>query len=58
MMDNINIYIDADDEIQHSIDNFSDFIMSETIATSISKRDNLEKFDINGHLTGIAVERK
>ena len=57
MMDEIRIYICADDEISAAVDNASDFIKDETIAVSIEKKAELPEFDINGHKTGIAVER-
>ena len=57
MMDEIRIYICADDEISAAVDNASDFIKDETIAVSIEKKADLPEFDINGHKTGIAVER-
>ena len=57
MMDEIRIYMDADDEIRAAVDNAKSFIMDETIAVEISERKALPEFDINGHKTGIAVER-
>ena len=57
MMDNINIYLDADDEIKAAVDNASAFIMDQTLAKSITYKEGLEEFDINGHKTGICVER-
>jgi isoleucyl-tRNA synthetase len=57
MMDQIKIYMCADDEIRAAVDKASDFIKDETIAVSIENKDGLQEFDINGHKTGIAVER-
>ena len=57
MMDRINIYVDADADVSAAIESFRDYIMSETLADSISQRSGLETFDINGHKTGIDVER-
>ena len=57
MMDEIRIYMDADDEIKAAVENAKNFIMDETIAVEISERKDLPEFDINGHKTGIAVER-
>ena len=34
-----------------------DFIMDETIAVAIETADGLDEFDINGHKTGVDVER-
>ena len=57
MMDEINIYIDADDEIKAAVEANKDFIMDETIAKAVIEKSGIEEFDINGHKTGIAVER-
>ena len=57
MMDEINIYMDADDEIKKAVEGAKDFIMDETIAKKIEYKSGLDEFDINGHKTGIAVER-
>ena len=57
MMDEINIMIDADDEIKSAIENSKEFIMSETIAKSLEYTNGLDEFDINGHKTGIKVVR-
>ena len=57
MMDHIKIYLDADDEIKSAVEEAKDFIMEETLAESIVDASELEQFDINGHKTGIAVER-
>ena len=57
MMDKIKIYLDADDEVSAAVDAAKDFIMDETIAVGIEKADGLDEFDINGHKTGIKVER-
>ena len=57
MMDEIKIYMDADDEIKAAVERAKDFIMDETIAVAIEDRDDIPAFDINGHKTGLAVER-
>ncbi len=57
MMDEIKIYMDADDEIRAAVDNAKDFIMDETIAVAIEPKEELPTFDINGHKTGLAVKR-
>ncbi len=57
MMDRINIYIDADDEIKAAVCESEAFIMDETQADSITEKSGIDEFDINGHKTGIAVER-
>jgi isoleucyl-tRNA synthetase len=57
MMDRINIFVDADADVAAAMDIFKDYIMSETLADSISAKSGLETFDINGHKTGIDVEK-
>ncbi|MBO4862147.1 MAG: isoleucine--tRNA ligase, partial [Firmicutes bacterium] len=57
MMDRINIYVDADADVAAAIESFKDYIMSETLADSISAKNGLEAYDINGHKTGIDVEK-
>ena len=57
MMDQIKIYLDADDDISKAVDEAKDYIMDETIAVAIESSDGLDEFDINGHKTGIKVER-
>lgn len=57
MMDNINIYIDADEEVKAAVALHEDYIKSETLAASISEKTGLDAYDLNGHSTGIAVER-
>ena len=57
MMDNIRIFVDADEDVKAAIDVYGDYIRKETLAVSIEERDGLEKYDLNGHKTGIGVER-
>ena len=59
VLDNINIYYDGDDEIKEAVNLFEDFIKEETLAISIkSVTDGLiEKQDLNGHMTGIKLEK-
>lgn len=57
MMDSIKIYVDADEEITAAIEASKDYIMEETIAESIEVKTGIAEFDINGHNTGIEVER-
>ena len=57
MMDEIKIYMCADEEIRSAVEAAKDFIMDETIAVAIEAKEDLPEFDINGHKTGIAVER-
>ena len=57
MMDRIRIYVGADEAVSGAIDAYKDWIMGETLADSIEAKDGLEEFDLNGHKTGIDVER-
>lgn len=57
MMDRITISLEADDEIKAAVDNSADYIKEETLADSISYTEVADKFDINGHDTGICVKR-
>ncbi|MGN0659276.1 MAG: isoleucine--tRNA ligase [Emergencia sp.] len=57
MMDNIRITVEADEEVKAAIDIYADYIRKETLAVAIEEGADLEKFDLNGHKTGIAVER-
>ena len=55
---NINIYYNGDEEIESAVDKFEDYIKEETLALKIEEsKDPLEEFDLNGHETGINVER-
>ena len=58
MMDRICIYVDADDEIKNAISIHEAYIKDETLADEIKEKQGLETYDLNGHKTGIAVERK
>ncbi|MCK9218410.1 MAG: DUF5915 domain-containing protein, partial [Firmicutes bacterium] len=59
MMDRIEIYYDSDDEIAKGVDVHRDYIMSETLADVLErvKDDSFEKQDLNGHDTGIKLEK-
>ena len=43
--------------VAKAAETFGDYICKETLALSIEHRENLETFDLNGHKTGIGVER-
>ena len=57
--DNINIYFNGDDKVIKAINVHKDYIMRETLALEIKniKDKNLEKQDLNGHDTGVKVEK-
>ena len=57
MMDNITIFVDADEEVSAAIGEHRDYIMKETLAVAIEKKDGLETVKLNGHKTGLDVER-
>ena len=57
MMDQIKIFVGADADVQKAIDTFADYIRKETLAVSIEAKEGLKEFDLNGHKTGIGVER-
>lgn len=59
VLDNINIFYNGSDEIKAAIDEYEEFIKSETLAKSIERvaEEDLEKQDLNGQMTGIKLER-
>mgnify|MGYP000911410724 CR=1 FL=1 len=60
VLDNIDIDFCGDDEIAQAVENFKDYIKSETLALEINRVDDesLEKHNSNDHMTGIKVTRK
>lgn len=59
MMDRIKIYYDGDGEIDNAIDIHREYIMGETLADVLERveDDSFEKLDLNGHDTGIKLEK-
>ena len=57
MMDNIKIFVEADEDVAAAIDTHRDYIMKETLAVAIENGADLKSSDLNGHKTGIGVER-
>ncbi len=57
MMDNIRIFVEADAEVKAAVDTFCDYIKKETLAVAIEEASGLDTYDLNGHKTGIKVER-
>lgn len=57
MMDHITLELEADEEIKSAVEDSKEHIMEETLANEILYKENLYKFDINGHDTGIAVSK-
>ena len=58
MMDNIKILINADEEVAAAVETHKEYIMKETLALEIVAAADLKEYDLNGHKTGIDVERK
>ena len=59
VLDNINIFYKGSEEIKSAIDEYEEFIKSETLAQSIERVDEegLEEQDLNGQMTGIKLEK-
>lgn len=57
MMDNINIFIEADDAVAAAVEEHKEYIMKETLGVAITTKSGLPTSDINGHKTGLDVER-
>ena len=59
IVDRIIIYYNGDSDVENTINNQKEFIMKETLAQDIIKKDGLsEKFDLNGHDTFLDTEKK
>lgn len=58
MMDNIDIVLACDDEVKAAVEKHKDYIMTETLAVTLEEGQAEDKFDINGHETGISVSKK
>ncbi|MBQ1214758.1 MAG: isoleucine--tRNA ligase [Firmicutes bacterium] len=59
MMDHIAISVKADDEVKAAVEAHMAYITSETLADELTFVDaELETYDLNGHKTGIDVEKK
>ncbi len=58
MMDNIEIFVDADESVRGAIEAHKDYIMKETLAVALTESGSLETVNLNGHKTGLGIERK
>lgn len=58
MMDNISITVEADEQVEKAVQCHREYIMKETLAVSMEFGKAGDKYDLNGHETGICVERK
>ena len=58
VLDNINISYTGSETISSAIEEYSEFIKSETLAKNISLvEDSLEEQDLNGEMTGIKLDK-
>ena len=57
MMDNIVITVDADEAVKAAIVKHADYIKGETLAVELKDGACENTYDLNGHKTGIKVER-
>lgn len=58
MMDNIHLRVNCDEEAKAAFEEHRDYIMKETLTLQLNyTADSLEEFKLNGHITGIAVEK-
>ncbi|MDD4200558.1 MAG: isoleucine--tRNA ligase, partial [Eubacteriales bacterium] len=57
MMDNIRIFVSADEGVARAIEAHKDYIMKETLAVAVETTDSLEEVNLNGHKTGLSIER-
>ncbi len=56
MMDNINIYLNCDEDVRAAVEKHMDYIKSETLAQNLEFCDaEFDKYDLNGHKSGIKV---
>lgn len=58
MMDTIDIVVRADEEVMTAIEKHKEYIMKETLAVSLEAGQAADEYDLNGHKTGIVVEKK
>ena len=58
MMDNIDITVEADDAVKAAAEKHRNYIMKETLALSLNFAEATDKYDLNGHKTGISVEKR
>ncbi|HAE60838.1 MAG TPA: isoleucine--tRNA ligase [Eubacteriaceae bacterium] len=59
VLDQINLYINGDEDIIRAVEAFGDFIKAETLTAELFITDEeLTVQNINGHETGIKVEKK
>ena len=58
MTDRICIYCHGDEEFKSALEEHKEYIMNETLALEVKEKDEpLQEYDLNGHKTGIDVEK-
>ncbi|WP_066505446.1 isoleucine--tRNA ligase [Abyssisolibacter fermentans] len=59
MMDNIKIYYNGDEAVSKAVQEYSKYIMKETLALEIKQvqEENMVKQELNGHTTDIRIEK-
>ncbi|MFA5634691.1 MAG: isoleucine--tRNA ligase [Anaerovoracaceae bacterium] len=58
MTDRICIYCHGDEEFKSALQEHKEYIMNETLALEVKEKDEpLQEYDLNGHKTGIDVEK-
>ncbi len=57
MMDNIRITVECDADVKAALEGFKEYVMTETLAKELAEGTGLETYDLNGHKTGIKVEK-
>jgi isoleucyl-tRNA synthetase len=57
MMDNIKIHICADAEVTEAVGVHREYIVRETLAVDRLNGAGFAEYDINGHKTGIEIEK-
>jgi isoleucyl-tRNA synthetase len=59
MMDSIAVRYYGDDEVALAVDEYADYIMKETLALNLNRISDSYKdeYDLNGHKTGIDIEK-
>ncbi len=57
MTDRIKIFVKGDEVFTAALEKHKNYIMGETLALEVSEKEGLKEYDLNGHKTGIDVER-
>ncbi len=57
MMDRIKLFLEADEAVSQAVKKHEAYIQKETLSLSIERKEGLEQYKINGHKTGLDVEK-